>query len=556
MAACILDLGIGRHATLSLPHRHFQLAASTRIGHVSPPSRRHALTTGPIAKTLIVFSLPILGSNVLQSLNVSVNSIWIGHFLGEAQLTASSNANLVLFLLLGSVFGISMASTSLIGQAMGARKIDEAKRVFGTGITFFVGLATVAAVGGFIFTPELLALMRTPPDAVPYAIAYLRVIFVALPAMYFYILLRMTLRGAGDSHTPFWFMVLSVVVDISLNPLLIFGWGPVPALGIAGLALRGAGVSHTPFWFRVLSVVVDISLIQLLIFGWGPVPALGSAGSALATLIAQVVALAGLLIYMCRRKHFLWLHRHEWHYLKPDWHILKAMVVKGLPMGMQMIVISSSGVILITLINVYGSEMTAAYGAALQLWRYIQMPALAIGSAVASMAAQNVGAGLWRRVDRVAGIGVAYNLVMTGVLVALALIFSHQAIGLFLPGDSHALAMGQHLNAIVVWAFVFMSVSFVLFGVVRSTGAVIPPLVILAITLWGLRIPFAWLMRDHIGADAVWWSYPLASACTLVMALAYYRFGRWRQAKMMKPPRAQVSTLASDEPVVQPAPQD
>lgn len=506
MVVCILDLGIGRHATLALPHRHFQLVATTRIGHVSPPSRQHALTTGPIAKTLIVFSLPILGSNVLQSLNVSVNSIWIGHFLGEAQLTASSNANLVLFLLLGSVFGISMASTILIGQAMGAHKVDEAKRVFGTGITFFVGLATLAAVGGFIFTPELLALMRTPPDAVPYAIAYLRVIFVALPAMYFYILLRMTLRGAGDSHTPFWFMVLSVIVDISLNPLLIFGWGPVPGLGIAG--------------------------------------------SATATLIAQVVALAGLLIYMYRRKHFLWLHRHEWHYLKPDWHILKAMVVKGLPMGMQMIVISSSGVVLITLINVYGSDMTAAYGAALQLWRYIQMPALAIGSAVASMAAQNVGAGLWRRVDRVAGIGVAYNLIMTGILVALTLIFSHQAIGLFLPGDSHALAMGQHLNAIVVWAFVFMSVSFVLFGVIRSTGAVIPPLVILAITLWGLRIPFAWLMRDHIGADAVWWSYPLASACTLIMALAYYRFGNWRQAKMMKPPRAQVSTLASDEPVV------
>ncbi|HET7267021.1 MAG TPA: MATE family efflux transporter [Oleiagrimonas sp.] len=479
---------------------------------MSAPAHNHALTTGPIARTLIIFSLPILGSNVLQSLNVSVNSIWIGHFLGEAQLTASSNANLVLFLLLGSVFGISMASTILIGQAMGARKIDEAKRVFGTGVTFFVGLATAGAIVGYIFAPELLTLMRTPPDALPYAIAYLRVIFIALPAMYFYILLRMTLRGAGDSHTPFWFMVLSVIIDISLNPLLIFGWGPVPALGIAG--------------------------------------------SALATLIAQVVALVGLLTYMYRRKHFLWLHRHEWHYLKPDWHILKSMIVKGLPMGMQMIVISSSGLVLITLINVYGSEMTAAYGAALQLWRYIQMPSLAVGSAVASMAAQNVGAGLWHRVDRLTGAGVAYNLVMTGILVAVILIFSHEALGLFLPGDSHALAMGQHLNAIVVWAFVCMSITFVLFGVIRSTGAVIPPLVILVISLWGLRIPFAWVMREYMGPDAVWWSYPLASACTLIMALVYYRFGRWREAKMMKPPRAQVSTLGSDEPVVSPAPQD
>jgi putative MATE family efflux protein len=466
----------------------------------------HHLVEGPIARTLIVFSLPILGSNVLQSLNVSINSVWIGHYLGEAQLTASSNANLVLFFLLGAVFGISMASTILIGQAVDARNITQARRVFGTGITFFLAMATLVAIVGYLLTPEILALMRTPADAVPYAIAYLRVIFIALPAMYFYVLLRMTLRGAGDSRTPFLFLLISAILDIGLNPLLIFGWGPVPAMGIAG--------------------------------------------SATATLIAEVIALAALIAYMRRRRHFLWFGRHEWHYLKPDWQILRAMIVKGLPMGLQMIVISSSGLILIGLVNVYGSQVTAAYGAALQLWRYIQMPALAIGSAVASMAAQNVGAGAWHRVDRVTLAGVIYNLAVTGTLVALVLVFSHEALGLFLPNDSHALAIGQHLNGIVVWAFVCMSVSFVLFGVVRSTGAVVPPLVILAISLWAVRIPFAWLMRRYVGADAVWWSFPLASAITLVLSVAYFRFGRWRHARMMKPARGQAGTTGMTEPVV------
>src|SRR5699024_10529186 len=123
------------------------------------------------------FSLPILGSNVLQSLNVSVNSIWIGHYLGEAALTASSNAYLVLFFLLGTVFGISMAGTILVGQTMGRHDVDQAKRVIGTGAAFFVGLSAFMAILGFVFTPEILALMQTPADAVPYAIAYLRVIF-------------------------------------------------------------------------------------------------------------------------------------------------------------------------------------------------------------------------------------------------------------------------------------------------------------------------------------------------------------------------------------------
>lgn len=473
---------------------------------MSPPSRGHSLTEGPIARTLVLFSLPILGSNVLQSLNVSVNSVWIGHYLGEAALTASSNANLVLFFLLGTVFGISMASTILIGQAMGARNIDQAKRVVGTGVTFFVGLSALVAVLGFVFTPEILALMHTPADAVAYAVAYLRVIFVALPAMYFYSFLMMTLRGAGDSHTPFLFMLLSVGLDITLNPLLIFGIGPLPALGIAG--------------------------------------------SAAATLVAQAVALLALVAHLYRRKHFLCLHRGEWHYLRPDFTLLRALVTKGLPMGMQMIVVSLSGLIMIGLINAYGSRVTAAYGAALQLWRYIQMPAIAVGSAVASMAAQNVGAGLWRRVSRVAAAGVIYNMVLTGSLVLVIYFFSRHAIGLFLPHDSEALDIAEHLNGIVVWSFLLISVCFVLFGVIRSTGAVVPPLVILAVALLGVRVPFAWAMRAPFGADAVWWSYPLGTAVALVLSVLYYRFGRWRHAHMLKPARGQVSTLGVDKPTV------
>ncbi len=468
--------------------------------------RRHHLTSGPIARTLVLFSLPILGSNVLQSLNVSVNSIWIGHYLGEAALTASSNANLVLFFLLGTVFGISMAGTILVGQAMGRHDIDQAKRVIGTGAAFFVGLSAFMAILGFVFTPEILALMQTPADAVPYAIAYLRVIFVALPAMFFYSFLMMTLRGAGDSHTPFYFMLLSVGLDITLNPLLIFGIGPLPALGIAG--------------------------------------------SAAATLVAQIIALCALLTYLYGRKHFLCLHRAEWHYLKPDLALLRVLVLKGLPMGIQMIVLSSSGLIMIGLINAYGSQVTAAYGAALQLWRYIQMPALAVGSAVASMAAQNVGAGKWHRVSRVAGTGVIYNLLLTGTLVLVVYFFSRHALGLFLPNDSEALNIAEHLNHIAVWAFLLISVSFVLFGVIRSTGAMVPPLVILVIALFGVRIPFAWVLRAHFGADAVWWSYPIGSAATLVLSVAYYRFGRWRHAHMLKPVRGQGNTTGMSTPVV------
>ena len=469
-------------------------------------SRSHLLTEGPIGRTLLAFALPTLGVNVLQSLNGSINSVWVGRYLGKAALTATTNANLIMFFLLGVVFGIGMATTILVGQSVGARNIEQARRVVGTGAAFFVGISVLAAVLGYVATPMLLRLMGTPPDAQPFAIAYLRIIFVALPAMYFYTFLMMTLRGAGDSKTPFYFMLVSVGLDIALNPLLIFGLGPLSAMGIAG--------------------------------------------SAMATLIAQSVALAGLLAWLYRSKHFLALGRHELHYLRPDFFILRALVAKGLPMGLQMVVITSSALVMIALVNAHGSQTAAAYGAGAQLWTYIQMPALAIGAAVSSMVAQNVGAKRWDRVSRIAVMGVIFNVLLSGSLVLLVYLFNKGALQLFLHGDSAAVAIGQHINAIVVWSFLFFGVTFVLFGVVRATGAVYAPLVILAVGLWLVRYPFALFLSRSWGADAIWWSFPVGSLVSVLAAIGYYRYGGWRQARMLgnAPPVAQPPTTALATP--------
>lgn len=447
------------------------------------------LTTGPIGRTLLTFALPVLGSNILQSLNGSINSVWVGRYLGEAALTATSNANIVLFFLLGVVFGISMASTIMVGQALGAHDVQRARCVAGTGITFFVGLSVMAAVAGYVLTPHILAAMQTPADAAPLAVTYLRIIFVALPFMYFFSFVMMTLRGAGDSRTPFWFMLLSAVLDVGLNPLLIFGAGPLPRLGIAG--------------------------------------------SALATLIAQTVSLAAMMVLLYRRKHFLLPHRGQFDMLIPEPAILKALVLKGLPMGLQMVVISSSAIGMMSLVNRYGSQTSAAYGVASQLWTYVQMPALAVGASVSSMVAQNVGAGLWQRVRRITRAGLLFNLVMTGALVALVYLFDRNSLGLFLGDDSTAIGIAQRINATVLWSFILFGFTIVLFGTVRATGAVMAPLVILFVSMWVVRMPFAYALADRMGAAAVWWSFPVGSVISLALAIGYYRWGNWRRAHIL-----------------------
>ena len=455
------------------------------------------LTDGPIARGLFFFTLPILASNVLQSLNGSVNAIWVGHYLGEAALTATSNANTILFFLISLVFGIGMAAAILVGQSIGAKNMDQAKRVVGNGAAFFiVGSIAIALTGG-LFTAPLLGFMQTPDDALPFAVSYLRIIFAGVPFLFVYTFVMMVLRGAGDSKTPFYFLLLAVGLDVALNPLLIFGVGPFPKMDIAG--------------------------------------------SATATLVAQVASLVALLVYLHRKRHPLFLHAGERRYLRPDRAILSALVKKGFPMGLQMIVLSGSSIVMISLVNRFGSQTTAAFGAALQLWNYIMMPALAVGMAASAMAAQNIGAKRLDRVQSVAATGVAFNLLMTGVLVVLIYLFNRGALGLFLPPDGAAITIAQHINAIVVWSFMLFGIAIVLGGVVRATGAAVPPLVVLFLALWVIRMPFAFLLADRWQADAIWWSFPLGAGSSALLMWLYYRFGNWRSAHMLAPPPARAS---------------
>src|SRR5690606_1609161 len=196
---------------------------------MAKPSTRD-LTAGAIAPTLLVFALPILAGNVLQSLNGSVNAVWVGRFLGEEALVATANANNIMFFLLASVFAIGRAATILVAQAIGPRDPVLARRVIGTSAAFFGGLPLLVAASGLPLSRHILAWMGTPPASLPLAEAYLRIIFLAVPFMYLFTFAGAVLRGAGDTRTPFVFLALVVVIDIIVNPVLIFGLGPFPEM--------------------------------------------------------------------------------------------------------------------------------------------------------------------------------------------------------------------------------------------------------------------------------------------------------------------------------------
>ncbi|HLY79882.1 MAG TPA: MATE family efflux transporter, partial [Caulobacteraceae bacterium] len=192
--------------------------------------------------------------------------------------------------------------------------------------------------------------------------------------------------------------------------------------------------------------------------------------------------------------------------------------------------------IMISFVNGFGAVTSAAYVGALQVWNYIQMPGMAVGASVSSMAGQNVGAGRWDRVEKIAGIGLVLSLCVTGSIAIVIYLLGPLPLYIFLPAGSPTIPIALHIDRTVLWAFVIFNATFALSGIVRSTGAVWPPLLILMVSMLVIRVPFAYLMIPHFGQEAIWWSFPLGTITSSLLTGLYFRFGNWRTVRMLQHP--------------------
>ncbi|MEZ5743391.1 MAG: MATE family efflux transporter [Sphingomonadaceae bacterium] len=455
-----------------------------------PPAARAGmldLTQGTVGKTLFRFSLPTLGSNVLQSLNGSISAIYVGKFLGESAFAAAGISNMVIFLIFSTVFGLAMAATIMVGQAMGRGDELEVRRTIGaTAGAFAIASVVLGFVGWFIIEP-MLYLLATPEAAFAPAVAFLKVVFATLPVVFIMILLQSALRGVGDAVTPLWSTVINVGLSLVLNPVLILGFGPVPALGLPGAALAGA--------------------------------------------LANLICLVFMVWRIYRLDLPIRLNRDELYLLKPDWGHLKPILTIGVPMSLSMVVMSLSSLVMIGLVNREGVETVAAYNAATQLWNYIQMPAFAVSSAVSAMAAQNIGAGRWDRIGQLARVGAGANVAMTTVLIGVLVVAGPLLLGLFLPLGSPAIDIGQHINLLIGWTFIPMGVSMVMTSIVRANGAVIAPFVILFVSVIVVRMSVGFGFYPMYRADAIWWAFIASSTSSALLSVLYYLKGNWRAPK-------------------------
>lgn len=432
----------------------------------------------PMWQLFLVFLVPLMLSNILQSASQTFSSIFLGRMIGVEALAAVSAIFPLLFLLISFIIGLSSGSTVLIGQAFGAGDYHAMKRVAGTTLTLSVLLGILSCVVVGVFTYPLLHLVSTPANIIDQSAMYTRIVLVYIPIFFLYIAYTTFLRGTGDSQTPFYFLIISTVLSIVLTPAFIGGWVGLPRLGIAGAAIAGY--------------------------------------------IANAAAFVGLLIYLNAKKHSLRFDNEMLRDMaRPDWKIARTVFRIGIPAGLQTIMVALAEIAVISFVNRYGSDATAAYGAVNQIVGYVQFPAISIGITASIFGAQCIGA---RREDKLSAVihsGVTLNYIIGGVLVLVCYLGAWDILGWFIT-DKHTLDIAHALLMITLWSYLIFGNNAVLSGVMRSSGTVLWPTAISIFTIWGVEVPFAFLLMQRYGIDGVWMGYPIAFCVGLALQFTYY----------------------------------
>lgn len=444
--------------------------------------------TPALWRSFIVFLAPMMLSNVLQSLFGTINNVYLGQMIGVDALAAVSVLFPVVFFFIAFVMGLSSGATVLIGQAWGAGERHKVKAVAGATLAIAILLAMIAALFGGLFSRELMIALATPPDILEQASAYARIMLLTMPLTFVFILMTAMLRGVGDTLTPLLALTVSTGVGLAVTPALIRGWFGLPSLGVASAAWASA--------------------------------------------ISTLLTLLWLAVYLRRRNHPLAPDAEFLRRVRLDGALLRRVLRIGIPSAVSMVVMSIAELVLLGLVNGFGSNATAAYGAVNQVMSYVQFTAMSIAITVSIFGAQAIGAGNAGRLDAIVRTGLLLNLILTGGLMALIYLCSRAIVGFFIT-DAAVLDLAQGALHIVLWSSVVFGMATVISGMMRASGTVFVPMALSIVAIAAVEVPSAVILSRSIGVEGVWAAYPITFCAMFILQMSYYLLV-WRKRTVQR----------------------
>lgn len=443
------------------------------------------LTTGKPAKLIFYFALPMLLGNIFQQLYNTVDSIVVGHFVGKTALGAVGASFPIFFLLISLVIGITMGSGIVLSQYFGAKDYPTVKKAIETTYIFLFWSALIITLIGFLSAGWLLQLIHTPSEILPQARLYLQILFLGSIPLFGYNSISGVMRGLGDSKTPLYLLIIATLINIVLD------------------------------------------LFFVLVLHWGV------AGVSLATVMAQAVSFGfGIWILNHRKERLLHFHPRSMGF---DWKVFRQILRLGLPTTIQQSLVGLGFLAITGIVNSFGTNVIAAYAAAVRIDSLAAMPAMNFSIAVSTFVGQNMGAG---KIDRVRK-GFHVTLAMSSVLSAatsVMIILLRKQMMLIFTRDADVIRIGSSYLLIVGAGYLFFSAMFISAGVIRGAGATFYSMVVTLFSLWLVRIPLSWFLSRKIGVNGIWWGMPLAWIAGFLGAWFYYLSGRWKNKVVVNLP--------------------
>ena len=433
-------------------------------------------------KAIVLLAIPMVLEMVMEALFAIVDIYFVAKVSVEA-VDAVGLTEGVITIVYSAAMGLAMAATAVISRRIGEKQPDEAARSAAQGIWIALVVGTFLGILGFIFAPDILRLMGASPAVQEEGAMFARIMFGSNAVIIFLFLFNGIFRGAGDAVIAMRTLWLANGINILLDPILIFGWGPIPAMGVTGAAI--------------------------------------------ATLIGRGVGV-GYQIYHLFYRQTGSIHIQARHF-RADWGIIRRLGKIAASGAGQYVIPSLSWIFLMRIIALSGADALAGYIIAIRVIVFTILPSWGLANAAATLVGQNLGAGFPERAEQSAWRAGFINMLFLLVVSIIFFIFSRQVIGVF-QEDPAVVEAGVLSLRIICVGYIFFAYGMVISQAFNGAGDTRTPTLVNIVCFWLLEIPLGYFLGVNLGMGlpGVCWAVAISETVMAIILIIIFRKGRWK----------------------------
>ena len=443
-------------------------------------------TEGRLGRAIFLLSIPMVLEMVFESVFALVDAIFVSNLGSSDALAVVGVTESMLTIVYAIGMGLSMATTALVSRRIGEKRHDEANFTAVQAIIVGIAVSVLIAIPGLFFSKELLSMMKVEPDAITMGSSYTAIILGGNIIIMLLFIINAIFRSSGDAALSMRVLIIANLINIILDPCLIFGWGPFPELGI-----KGAAIATTIG--RSIGVLYQFYL-------------LGN-GKGRIKIVAKYLKVS----------------------FKHIWHIIE-LSLGGIG---QLLIATSSWLVLMRIMAEFGSDAIAGYFLAIRLFVFILLPSWGMSNAAATLVGQNLGAEKPERAQRAVWVTANANAILFGLIGVVFIVVP----GILLkPFDTNTetLKIGIDCLRILAFGFIFYAYGMVMTQAFNGAGDTRTPTVINFFCFWLLEIPLAYIlsMKLNMGANGVFIAITVAESIIGVVGIILFRRGKWKEMKV------------------------